>query len=69
MEIIFTKHAQEMLIFRNIPKDFVTQCIEIPDEILPARENKKIYLKNFGRNYLKVVVSKDNTHFVIITLH
>ena len=69
MKIIYTKHAEEMLIFRNIPRKLVQECVNNPDEILPAREGKKIYLKDFGKNYLKLVVVQEENILVIVTLH
>ena len=69
MEIVYTKHASEMLALRKIRKTFVAKCVRKPDNILPAREGKKIYLKDFGTNYLKVVVAEEENSLVIITLH
>ena len=60
MAIIYTKHAKEMLIFRKIKENFVEECINNPDEILPTREFKKIYLKDFGENYLKLIISEED---------
>jgi hypothetical protein len=32
-----------------------------------GREGKLIYLKDFGKNYLKVILVKENVDFVVIT--
>ena len=56
-----------MLAFRKLKKEFVEKCVKNPDEILPAREGKKAYLKNFGKNYLKVIVSEEGKDIVIVT--
>ena len=69
MKIIYTKHAEEMLIFRQISKKIVQECVNNPDEILPAREGKKIYLKDFGKNYLKLVLAHQKDAFIVITTH
>lgn len=69
MRSIFTKHAEEMLRFRNISKLLVEKCIRKPDRVLPAREGKKVYLKDFGNNYLKVVVAEEEKHIIIVTLY
>ncbi len=69
MDIIYTKHAKEMLVFRNIDKTLIKKCIENPDQILPAREGKHIYLRNFGKNYLKAVVAQEENVLIIITIH
>lgn len=69
MAVIYTKHAEEMLFVRNIKKKLVSECAVNPDYILPGENNKKIYLKDFGVNYLKLVVSEEEKNKVIITVH
>lgn len=69
MAIVFTKHAKEMLVFRKIKEGLVNECINNPDQILPTREYKKIYLKDFGKNYLKLIVLEEDEERVIITLY
>lgn len=56
-----------MLSFRSITKDLVEECIEHPDEILPARERKTIYLKGFGKKFLKVIGSRVGVDIVVVT--
>lgn len=67
--IIYTKHAKEMLLVRSIPKNLTDKCAVNPDYVLPGDYNRKIYLKDFGVNYLKLVVSEEGKNIVIITVH
>jgi len=69
VKIIYTKHAKEMLIFRKIPKSLADQCAMNPDQTLPTRQGKKIYLKDFGENYLKLVIAHEEDILIIVTLH
>ena len=69
MAIVYTKHATDMLTLRNITKDLVEKCIKKPDEILSAREGKTIYLKDFGKNFLKLIVYEEGENMVVITLY
>lgn len=69
MAIIYTKHAQEMLIHRGIKKELADECANNPDHTLSSEEDYKIYLKDCGKNYLKLVVSKEEKDKVIITVH
>lgn len=69
MAIIYTKHAKEMLIHRRIKKEFADECAADPDQIFPAEDEKKIYLKDFGVNFLKLVVSEEGIDKIIITVH
>jgi hypothetical protein len=65
----YTKHAKEMLILRAISKKLSDETVKNPDEITDTRDDKKIYLKNFGKNYLKLVVAEEAGNKVIITVH
>lgn len=67
--IIYTKHAEEMLVKRTIKKVFVASCLTKPDKIEQAKENKKSYLKSFGRNYLHVIVFEDVNAIVVVTIY
>lgn len=69
MKILYTKHAQESLSLRKITKRLVKQCIEKPDKVSAARENKEMFLKDFGKNYLKVIISQENNTYVVITVY
>ena len=69
MAVKYTKHAKEMLALRKIDKKLVDQTVENPDKISLGKEGKKIYLKNFGRNYLMLVVSEEKGDKIVVTLH
>ena len=69
MAIIFSRHAKEMLKQRQIKQTLVKQCVDNPDYIQLARENKKIYLKDFGNNFLKLIVAEENGNQIIITVY
>lgn len=69
MAIFYSKHAEAMLKLRRIKRKLVDQCICEPDYILPGQEKKKIYLQDFGVNFLKVVAVAENGDIVIVTAH
>ncbi len=69
MQIIYTKHAREMMNIRNISQSLVEKCVENPEDILSAREGKDIYLKNFGKNFLRVIGVKEQGSIIVITAH
>lgn len=69
MAIKYTKHAEEMLILRGIKKELANETVDKPDEILSAKEGKKTYLKDLGKNYLMLVVSEEMDDKVVVTLH
>ncbi len=58
-----------MLILRGIKQEMANETVNSPDEISSSRNDKKIYLKDFGRNYLMLVVSEELDDKIIVTLH
>jgi hypothetical protein len=58
-----------MLVFRKLNKRLIRKCIKNPSRILPARAGRKIYLKDLGKNFLKLVVSEEGSNLVIITAY
>ena len=40
-----------------------------PTKIVDVKDGKRVYLKDFGVNYLKVIVSNEKDAFVVITLY
>ena len=69
MAIIYTKHAKEMLLHRGIKQKLANDNANNPDKILPGNNDKKIYLKDFGKNFLKLVVAEEGENKIIITVH
>ncbi len=69
MKIIYTKHALEMLALRHLDSLLVKNCLTHPDIKTSGKSNKKIYLKEYGKNYLKVIVAEENNQLIIITLY
>lgn len=69
MAIKYTKHAKEMLVLRKVDKRLADQTAENPDKISIGKEGKKVYLKDFGKNYLMLVVSEESGDKIVVTLH
>ena len=69
MRIIFTKHAKDMLSQRKIEKELVEKTVRKADYKLEGKYDKKVYLKKFKKNYLKVIVSEEENELYVITLY
>lgn len=69
MKIVFTKHAEEMIIFRHISKTTIRRCLIHPDKILSGKEGKQIYLKDLGQKFLKVIIVEMKDRKVVVTLY
>jgi len=58
-----------MLAFRKIKSKQVAETIKNPEFDSVGRNEKLVLYKNFGKNYLKVVISKENGSLLVITNH
>ncbi len=58
-----------MLIFRGIKQDMADETVNSPDEITLGKDDKKIYLKDFGKNYLMLVVAEEFNDKIVVTVH
>lgn len=58
-----------MLAFRKIEERQVKETINSPDDKSKGRSGKAVFYKDFGKNYLKVVISKEEGEVVVITEH
>ena len=58
-----------MLVFRRIGKEQVEATLENPDDRSIGKSGKDVLYKNFGKNYLKVVISKEKGDVFVITNH
>ncbi len=65
--IKYTKHALENLLKRKITKDKVKKCLESPDIRTAGTNGKTIFLKDFGKIFLKVIASEEGKNMVVIT--
>lgn len=69
MKVAYTKHAQEMMVFRNIKSSQIEICIKNPDYIISVREERKAYIKLLGKSYLKIIVFQEEMKIVIVTAY
>ncbi len=67
--IVFTKHAEEMLVVRHVDRDKIKLTLTQPSRRFKVREGKVAFLKDFGINYLKVIVSEEDGALVVVTLY
>jgi len=68
-DIALTKHAKTIIELRGLSEKILVNSVKKPDMILPAKEGKHAYLKNLGKNYLKIIVSEEKDALVVITAY
>lgn len=69
MAVKYTKHSEEMLVLRRIKKEMADETANNPDRTLPVEKGLKSYLKDFGKNYLMLVVAEEGEDKIVVTLH
>jgi len=67
MNLIFTNHAKQRMIERNIKPQEVQEAIDFPDYTL-SKENKIEAYKRISNKNLKIVYSKEGKFIKVITV-
>lgn len=68
-QIVFTKHAEEMLLVRRINKIMVVSCLTQPTRVVQAKKDTSAYLKEFDAQCLKVIAAEEKDALVVITVY
>jgi len=69
MKIIFSDHALVKINQRKISKKLVIKTVKSPDFLRPSYGFREEKYKKFNKNYLKVVIVKENEKITIVTVH
>lgn len=69
MKIVFSDHALIKIGQRKISKELIVKTAKNPDFLRPSYGFREERYKKFNKNYLKVVVIKENEEMVVITVH
>ncbi len=66
-EVRFTKHAEEMLRERSLPKEMIVETVLRPD--WTERETEEIWhaFRRIGNKVLRVVVKGERAPYLVIT--
>lgn len=67
MTLIFTKHAKQRMIERNIKYEEVQEVINFPDYTV-SKENKIEAYKKINNRNLKIIHSKEGKFIKVITV-
>ena len=69
MRIVFSDHALIKIGQRKISKELVIKATKNPDFLRPSYGFREERYKKFTKNYLKVVVIKEDEKMVVVTVH
>jgi len=68
-DIIFTLHAEDMLVEREFKRKFITQVILKPDFKESGAGDVWYAIKKVGHKYLRVVVGGKKKPYIVISLY
>ncbi|XGW00447.1 MAG: DUF4258 domain-containing protein [Leptolyngbya sp. BL-A-14] len=70
MSFYISRHAEEELKRRKIPREFVDSVLQNPQQVVEDRDGKKAYQSQFtfenGKAYLVRAIVADSTHPAIV---
>ena len=68
-EVVFTKHAEDMLQERGFSRDLIVDVVLHPDWSSPGEGEIWYAFKRMGNKVLRVVVKGKEKPFVVITMY
>jgi len=68
-DVIFTDHAEDMLVERGFKREFITKVILKPDFTEPGEFDVWYAIKKVGHKYLRVVVGGKKKPYIVISLY
>ena len=68
MRIVFTGHAKQRMLKREIPKEWIKETLENPTAVSKGGENKKIAFRGFGGKVVEVVFAEEQEKFVVVSV-
>ncbi|MCD6246842.1 MAG: DUF4258 domain-containing protein [Candidatus Diapherotrites archaeon] len=69
MKIVYTFHAKEKMVERNISKKIVKNALKNPDTIIETRCGRLIAHKQIKGKLLRIVYNEENKVYLIITAY
>ncbi|NIQ07198.1 MAG: DUF4258 domain-containing protein [Candidatus Korarchaeota archaeon] len=69
MKLVYTDHAAEKIVERGISKKRIAKAVKNPDAIRKGKFGRKIIHKDIKGKLLRIIVSKENDTYRIITVY
>jgi len=69
MNIIFSDHSLIKINQRKILKTLISKVVQNPDFIRPSYGFREERYKKFNKNFLKVVIVKENKNIIVVTVY
>lgn len=68
-EIVFSKHAIEKIMERNIDEKLIKDTIMAPEKIVDSREGAKIAHREIKNKMLRVVFKEEEKYYIVVTAY
>lgn len=69
MRIVFSRHAEEQIKRRRIPKRRVSKTVSEPDQTRPSFRGRELRRKRFGGKILEVATKAEGAMVVVVTAY
>ena len=69
MRIIYSEHARQNMIERNISEQLVMESLNFPDKIIFSKKGRKIAHKQLVNRLLRVVYKETEKVYIIVTVY
>ena len=66
MQIIYTHHARQRMIQRQIEPEQVAETLETPDSVILGDQHEQIAIKNYGNREVRVVFEDVGDDTVVV---
>ncbi len=66
--IIYTTHAIQRKLERDISDDIISQTLNEPDYTLSSTEGRRIAVKQMGDKIIRVVYKEERENIIVITV-
>ena len=68
MEVEFSRHSLTQLLIRSrITKSMILNALQDPDKVLQSYRNRQLYRKQYGEEWLEIVITKEDNKLIVIT--
>ena len=69
MGVVYTHHAKQRMLQRNITEKNIIQTVDEPDYTLTSFEERKIAVKCIGSKAVHVVYKSEKGNIIVITVY
>jgi hypothetical protein len=66
VQVVYTHHARQRMIQRQIEPEQVVETLETPDSVIPGDRHEQTAIKNYGNREVRVVFEEIGEDTVVV---